>query len=168
MGRLVSVLVLGSAFLMAMPASPARAHGDAEIADEVVILAPGGAARFDAEVHYHRLVGRITADGPVLVRFIGEDGDAFTAGPATTLELNELIPCCEGGPWVPHALVVENASDSTPVTARVDAGLIHDDLAVTVYRAESGIVPSIALFGGIWAFALWRICLLYTSPSPRD
>jgi hypothetical protein len=149
----ITTIVLG---FLSFP-SPALAHGDVRLVDEVVRLEPGESAQFDGDLHYHRLVGRISADGPVVVRLINVDGEsvALSRGPGAELSFNDLIRCCDDRAWTPHRLVIENPGDD-PVTVEARARLVHDDLAVMVYGAEAGTRESIVVMGAIWIAVLWR------------
>jgi hypothetical protein len=51
--------------------------------------------------------------------------------------------------------VIENVGND-PVTVDALARLVHDDLAVMVYGAESGTRESIVVMGAIWVAVLWR------------
>jgi hypothetical protein len=154
-GRLT---VLGSLVLLlaVLGAAPALAHGDALLVDEVVVLGPGEVASFDGELHYHRLVGRVTSDGPVRVRLVGADAtdEVVSVGPGTELAFNELVRCCDEV-WAPHTLLLENAGVAV-VTVTARAALVHDDLAVMVDGVEDGTRASIVLFGLGWSALLWR------------
>jgi hypothetical protein len=154
-GRLT---VLGSLVLLltVLGSAPALAHGDVLLVDEEVVLDPGEVASFDAELHYHRLVGRVTSDGPVRVRLLGADtaDEVVTVGPGTQLAFNELVRCCDEV-WAPHTLLLENVgAEAVTVTAR--AALVHDDLAVMVDGVEDGTRASIVLFALGWSALLWR------------
>lgn len=136
---------------------PALAHGDQRIVDGVWTIAPEEMASFEGEVHYHRIVGRFDATGPIVVSMIESGGDdaQIVAGPERQITLNELIACCDGAAWTSHTLVIENPGPE-PVTVSARASLVHDDIAVSVFRAESGVVESMLTFGAVWAFALRR------------
>jgi hypothetical protein len=157
----VSIVTWGGKFalfvlvLFSIPA-PARAHGDVPLAAETLVLSPGAQASFTGELHYHRLVGRVTADGQVTVRLVDAERGAtrVSAGPGTSLSLNTLVRCCDRV-WAPHVLVVENVG-ADAVTVDVDAVLVHDDLAVMVDRAESGVAGSVVIMGVIWVVVLQR------------
>ncbi len=157
--RGVTVL-LAAAGLVALgpfaPASPVLAHGDVRLVDETVELAPGASANYDGDLHYHRLVGRVEADGPVEVGLwdLTAGEVVVVAGPATTIELNELLRCCEVA-WAPHRLALTNTT-SVPVTVVARAAFVHDDLAVMVDGAEEGTrAPIVALAVG-WTAWLAR------------
>lgn len=134
---------------------PALAHGDQRIVDGALTIPPGEVASFEGEVHYHRIIGRFDATGPIVVSVIEPGGDdaPIVAGPARQITLNDLIACCDGAAWTGHTLVIENAGPE-PVTVSARASLVHDDVAVSVFRAESGVVESMLAFGVVWAFAL--------------
>lgn len=142
--------------LMLLPL-PAFAHGDQRIVDEVLAIPPGETAGFEGEVHYHRIIGRFHATGPILVSMIetGTGESHIVAGPGREVALNDLIACCDGTAWTPHTLVIENVG-SEPVTVSARASLVHDDVAVSVFRAEAGVVESMIALGAIWAFVLRR------------
>ena len=158
-GRLMLV-ALGGCLLAVLTAAPAVAHGDERIVDERIVLAPGGSATFTGEVHYHRLVGRVLSDGPVVVRFAPADptesvADGVAMGPAVELRFNELIRCCDDDGWTPYRLVIENAGDEA-VTVVAHVGLVHDDLAVMVDGAESGTRVSLVVAALGWAALVLR------------
>lgn len=154
--RLV-VVVIACAVAVVAP-RPALAHGDDRLVNETLELAPGDTATFEGEVHYHRLVGRFVADGPIAVRFVeSETGSTIVdLEPGADLSVNRLVRCCDGRAWTPHHLVIENAGALT-VTVDARATLVHDDLAVMVYRAESGTAESVVVMGALWVWALARI-----------
>jgi hypothetical protein len=150
--------VLGSLVLLlvVVGGAPARAHGDVLLVDEVVVLGPGEVASFDGELHYHRLVGRVSSDGPVRVGLVAADAidEVLAVGPGTELAFNELVRCCDEV-WAPHTLLLENVgTEEVTVTAR--AALVHDDLAVMVDGVEDGTRASIVLFALGWSALLWR------------
>lgn len=153
-----SVVAATATVLLLAVASPASAHGDLVLADETRVLAARESVRFEGEVHYHRLVGRIEADGPVAVRLVdtGSDRVVVERPPATSVALNELVRCCEDRVWAPHTFVVENPGPD-PVTVETRLALVHDDLAVMVDGAEDGTRASIALFAIGWVVLLWRL-----------
>ncbi len=148
--RLVGAVAL-AVLLVAVSPAVALAHGDLVLADEVFELAPGGSAAFDGELHYHRVVGTVSADGPVRVRVVdtATGADALALGPATDLAFNELVRCCDQV-WTPFTLLVENVGDDT-VTVQARVRLVHDDLAVMVDGVESGTRLSIVVLGLGWA-----------------
>ena len=155
MRRLLSITVLvASTLWLTIPAS---AHGDEHLFADRLRLEPGEKVTAAGGVHYHRLVGRFTATGPILVTVAKPAADraAFTVGPGTDLAVNELIPCCDDATWTSHEVTIENVGDSTiEVDAR--ASLVHDDVAVSVFRAESGVVESMLVLGAAWAYAMRR------------
>jgi hypothetical protein len=156
--RLAAVAGLVVITLGLAPSGPAHAHGDARLVDDTMVLAPGESATFTSGLHYHRLVGRVDADGPVGVRLVdvASSRAAVARGPSSSIALNDLVRCCEGRTWAPHALVVENSGPGTvTVTARV--ALVHDDLAVMVDGAEPGTRSSVAIFAVAWAVLLSRL-----------
>ncbi|HSI94371.1 MAG TPA: hypothetical protein VK925_12785 [Jiangellaceae bacterium] len=146
------VLVLA----LALAPAPAWAHGDRRLVDGDVEIAAGGRVTFDGELHYHRLVGEVAADGPVRIRLVdGRSGeDVVVVGPGTRVAFNELTRCCDEA-WTPHTLVLENPGE-TPVTATARVWLVHDDLAVMVDGAEDGTRVSIVLMGLAWWALAWR------------
>ncbi len=160
--------VAGLALLVVLIPLPARAHGDVALADATVTLAAGESVRFEGDVHYHRLVGRITADTPVTVGLVDArtGRTVLAAGTAGDHSLNELIRCCREQVWAPHVLVVENVGRA-PATVHVRAALVHDDLAVMVDRAESGVAESVVFFGVVWVAVLSRSLRRRRSESLR-
>jgi hypothetical protein len=152
------VVAAAAALLVAVPAAPAAAHGDLLLADETRVLDARESLRFEGEVHYHRLVGRVEADGPVAVRLIDSESGRTVVerAPTTSVALNELIRCCDGRVWAPHTLVVENPGPNA-VTVETRFAMVHDDLAVMVDGAEDGTRSSIALFAIGWVVLLWRL-----------
>lgn len=148
----VAMLVL----LLALPMA-ALAHGDEELGDGTTVLEPGASLRATGGLHYHRLAAVVVADGPVTVELVRDatGGVAASAGPATTIRLNQLVRCCDRGTWDDHTLVVTNTGTSAART-QVRARLVHDDLAVMVDGAESGTRASIVVLGIAWTGLLWR------------
>ncbi|TVR75666.1 MAG: hypothetical protein EA415_03160 [Sphaerobacteraceae bacterium] len=144
--------------LLAVTSSPALAHGDVGLVNERVTLEPGETREFSGELHYHRLVGRVSADQPVAVNLVdGRAGEVVASyGPDTSFSFNELIRCCDDAVWAPHVLVLEN-DGSANATIDIVARLVHDDLAVMVYGAESFTRESVAVFGILWAGVVWRV-----------
>lgn len=142
--------------LIALAPSPASAHGDLRLVDEVFTLSPGSSATFEGELHYHRMVGEVTADGPIRLRLLDvrTNQETLTVGPGTDLVFNELVRCCDG-PWTPHALVIENLA-AVPVSVTARVSLVHDDLAVMVDGAESGTRAALVLIGLTWWALVWR------------
>lgn len=137
---------------------PASAHGDSTVANGEVNLAPGESISFDGELHYHRLVGRIDADGPLVVKLTDDrsGATAYQTGPSTSLRFNRLIQCCADATWAPHTLTVANPGSGS-VRGSLDISLVHDDLAVMAFQAESGIVTSVVVMALVWSVAMWRI-----------
>jgi hypothetical protein len=136
----------------------ALAHGDARLVDEMIVIEPGGTATFVGEVHYHRLIGRFEADGPIVVelsRGLGSEA-VVLEGPADSIAVNVLVPCCHNRAWTPHVLIIENPGRSA-VSVDARATLVHDDLSVMVYGAESGTEAAVVWMGGLWALVLWRV-----------
>ncbi len=156
MRRLVMAGVAVVTFSM-IAATPALAHGDQRLVTGEVALDVGETVAFPGELHYHRLVGRFAATGPISVRLVDETTGAavIDSKPGSDIALNELIRCCEGMGWAPHRLEIENRADRPVV---VDAGvtLVHDDLAVSVFRAEAGVVEGMLALAGIWVYGLVR------------
>jgi hypothetical protein len=154
--RVVVLAVCLAAAALGTAASPAAAHGDELLVRGSLTLAPGEVATYHGSVHYHRLVARVVADGPVRVRLhdfvTGEV--ALEVGPTLRLAVNELIACCDDATWTPYTLVIENVGDR-PVTLRARAVLVHDDLAVMVHGAESGTREGAVLITAAWIVLLW-------------
>jgi len=148
--------VVATTLLLALVPAAAWAHGDSRLVDEVIDLAPGASATFDGELHYHRLVGEVAADGPVHVRLVHQrtGEDVVAVGPDTRLVFNELVRCCDEA-WAPHTLVLRNPGDR-PITVTARVQLVHDDLAVMVDGAEEGTRASIVLMGLAWWALAWR------------
>jgi hypothetical protein len=154
-GRRAAVL-LAALLLAALVPAAALAHGDIRLVDEVIDLAPGASVSFEGELHYHRVVGQVSADAPVRVRLVAARSgqEVLTVGPGTQLSFNDLVRCCNEA-WTPHTLMIDNLSDQPAiVTARVS--LVHDDLAVMVDGAESGTRASIVLMGLGWWGLVWH------------
>ena len=154
------LLTVGMLTILAflLTASMAFAHGDVGLVSERLTLEPGETKEFAGELHYHRLVGRAASDGPVTMLLVDHRTQDVVAsyGPDVKLSFNELIRCCDDTGWAPHTLILENAGSST-TTVDITARLVHDDLAVMVYGAESGTRESVAVFGLIWAAVVWRV-----------
>jgi hypothetical protein len=152
----LAVVILACIVLLALTPTIASAHGDARLVDGTITLLPGTSASFDGELHYHRLVGEVAADGPVRVRLVGARSgtDVLTVGPGTGLVFNELVRCCDEA-WAPHTLEIENAG-TQPVSVTARVSLVHDDLAVMVDGAESGTRASIVLLALGWWGLVWR------------
>jgi hypothetical protein len=136
--------------------APAWAHGDDRLVDGDVEIPAGSSATFNGDLHYHRLVGEVVADGPVRVRLVDvrSGQDVVVIGPGTHLPFNDLVRCCDEA-WAPHTLVLDNLGDR-PVTATARIGLVHDDLAVMVDGAEDGTRASIVIMGAAWWALAWR------------
>jgi hypothetical protein len=154
-GRRAAVLLTALLLVGLVPAA-AWAHGDIRLVDEVIDLEPGASASFDGELHYHRVVGQVTADVPVRVRLVAAHSgqEVFTVGPGTQLSFNHLVRCCDEA-WAPHTLVIDNVS-GIPVIVTARVSLVHDDLAVMVDGAESGTRVSIVLMGLGWWGLVWH------------
>jgi hypothetical protein len=154
--RVVVLALCLAAAALGTAASPAAAHGDELLVRGSLTLAPGEVAAYHGNVHYHRLVARVVADGPVRVRLndfvTGEV--ALEMGPASRLAVNELIACCDDAAWTPYTLVIENVGDR-PVALRARAVLVHDDLAVMVHGAESGTREGALVITAAWIALLW-------------
>jgi hypothetical protein len=144
------------ALALVMGASPAAAHGDARLIDGRIVLAPGESVTLHESIHYHRLIGRVAADGPVRVRLVEFVTGAvvFEAGPANRLTFNRLIRCCLDAVWSPYTLMIDNPADR-PVTVRARAVLVHDDLAVMVDGAEAGTTEGAFVMTALWIGILW-------------
>jgi hypothetical protein len=153
-GRLAMIGLVAVLHLVVV-AVPAAAHGDVLLVDEMLVLEPGGTASFAGQLHYHRVVGRITSDGPVHVRLVasGPGTEVAVLGAGTHVSFNELVRCCDVV-WTPHTLLIENLGDG-PVTVSARASLVHDDLAVMVDGAEDGTRSSIVGLGLGWAALVW-------------
>lgn len=162
-----SVAAVFVCVIVLLTPNTARAHGDDRLVDETLELGPGETVSFDGEVHYHRLVGRFVADGPVEVRLIQADSGATAVDleSGADLMVNRLVLCCDGRAWTPHRLVLVNPGDET-VTVEARATLVHDDLAVMVYRAEPGTTESVAVMGALWVWVLVRVWRRRSSTSP--
>lgn len=156
-GARLGAVVVGAVLAVAATATAALAHGDANLADERLVLAPGEGVELREGLHYHRLAATVSADGPVVVevRRLATDEVVATAGPDTAIAVNELVRCCPEAAWAEHAVVVRNPG-TVPASADVRARLVHDDLAVMVDGAEDGTRVSIVVLGLAWAALLWR------------
>jgi hypothetical protein len=137
-------------------ATPASAHGDVILVDRTVQIAPRSAATFEGELHYHRLIGVVSSDVEVSVRFARtrDEAAAFEAAAGRETRVNTLVRCCDDGTWTRYALTLRNDTER-PATVRADVRLIHDDLAVMAYQAEAGTRESVVIIGGIWLALLW-------------
>jgi hypothetical protein len=153
----LGAVAVGMLLVLGGSATAALAHGDTNLADDRLALAPGEAAEFTAGLHYHRVAATVTADTPVVVEVVRDETGAVvgSAGPDTTIALNRLVRCCPDAAWSDHTLVVRNPGP-TSTTAAVRARLVHDDLAVMVDGAEPGTRASIVVLGMAWAALLWR------------
>lgn len=150
--RGVLTVTLSTVVLVMLGPVVALAHGDVKLAEETLRLEPGEAVSFEGGLHYHRLVGQVSGDGPVRLTFrhSATGAEALTFPPSNSHTFNELVRCC-GEAWAPHELVIENAHDRA-VAVTVRARFVHDDLAVMVDGAESGTRLGIVLLAvGWWA-----------------
>ena len=150
--------VIGALLVLIITAAPVAAHGDVVIVERLLELAPRTAQDFSGELHYHRLVGVITSDTDVSVRFArsADDVAAIELGAAREIRLNTLIRCCDDRTWTPYLLTLRNDTDR-PARVRADVRLVHDDLAVMAYQAEAGTRESVLIIGGIWLALLWTV-----------
>lgn len=124
--------------------------------DRAIEIAPGETLRFDGQLHYHRLVGYISMDGLIAVRLVRiEGGSVALEKRGRDVRLNDLIRCCDDRAWTPYALVIENPGTES-VRGHAQARLVHDDVAVMVYGAESFTRESVLILGAIWVAVLWR------------
>lgn len=157
MTRIATVLALGAVLSVLAPL-PSLAHGDVRLVDDSFVVTPGTEAVFEGSLHYHRLVGRVVADRPVSLQLVDADTGAVvvSAGPDRVVTVNRLVECCDGTAWAPHRLVIANAG-SEPARVEATVTLVHDDVAVMVYRAESGTAESVVILGGIWWWAVRRL-----------
>jgi hypothetical protein len=154
--RVVVLAVCVAAAALGSAPSAAAAHGDGLLVRGSLTLAPGEVAAYHGSVHYHRLVARVVADGPVRIRLhdfvTGEV--VLEVGPTLRLAVNELIACCDDATWTPYTLEIENVGDR-PVALRARAVLVHDDLAVMVHGAESGTREGAVFITAAWIVLLW-------------
>lgn len=155
--RRLGVIAAVAGALVLGVATAGLAHGDDRLATGPFTVGPGGTVSFEGEVHYHRLTARVDADGPVIVRFVEAASGrlAAAAGPATSIRMNELIRCCDDTTWTSHRLEIANPA-GTAVAGSVTATLVHDDLAVMVFTAESGTRESVVILGLALVALLWR------------
>ncbi|HEY5684194.1 MAG TPA: hypothetical protein VIY70_02375 [Acidimicrobiia bacterium] len=161
------VVAVTACAVVLLTSHTALAHGDDRLVSDTLMLGPGETVAFEGDIHYHRLVGRFVADAPVEVRLIQTDtgSTAIDLDPGSDLAVNQLVRCCDGRAWSPHQLVIENTG-AGPVTVEAKATLVHDDLAVMVYRAESGTAESVVVMGALWVWALARIRRRKSSTPP--
>ncbi|MPY81026.1 MAG: hypothetical protein GEV04_21860 [Actinophytocola sp.] len=152
--RRAAVITGVAAALLLVFAPSANAHGDSPLVNGAVAITPGGEISYRGQLHYHRLVADISADGPVTVRLLDTTGDEVLARSGHRIAINELIRCCDGVTWSPHELVIANPGASA-VSVQARAHLVHDDLAVMALEAEGGVSTSIAAFAAIVSVALW-------------
>lgn len=156
MRRLVTGLV-AVAVMSLTAATPAAAHGDQRLVVDEVPLDAGETVAFPGELHYHRLVGRFVASGSISIRLVDERTSAVVieAGPGSDLAVNELVRCCDGSAWAAHRLEVENLAHR-PIVVDAAATLVHDDLAVSVFRAEPGVIEGMLALAAVWVYGLIR------------
>ncbi len=153
-----AVVMVGVAIsLILVLAAPALAHGDERLVEGEFTIGPHQVMSFEGDVHYHRLVAWFDAAGPISLRLVDADAgsEVFTLGMSTSHSINRLITCCDGTAWAPHRLELENHSDD-PVVVTGDAKLVHDDLAVSVFGAEPGVIESMTALAAVWTWALFR------------
>ena len=138
-------------------ATPALAHGDQRRVVGEITLDAGETVAMPGELHYHRLVGRFVATGPISVRLVDETTGAVVieSAPGSDLAVNELVRCCEDTAWAAHRLEIENRTDRTVVVDAL-ATLVHDDLAVSVFRAEAGVIEGMSALAAVWVYGLVR------------
>lgn len=162
------VVAAGVVAMLMLVAAPASAHGDERLIDGEFMVGPGETRSFEGELHYHRLVVGLAANGPISVRLADETTGAvvFETPADTVVRVNRLIRCCDGAAWAPHRLDVSNESDES-VTVAGKATLVHDDVAVSVFRAEGGVIEGLAALGAVWIWALART-RRRASSSPRS
>ena len=143
--------------LSLIAATPALAHGDQRLVVGEITLDAGETVALPGELHYHRLVGRFVATGPFSVRLVDETTGAVVieSAPGSDLAVNELVRCCEGTAWAAHRLEIENRTDRTVVVDAL-ATLVHDDLAVSVFRAEAGVIEGMSALAAVWVYGLVR------------
>lgn len=152
------LVVAGLVVALSMIATtPALAHGDQRLVVGEITLEANETVALPGELHYHRLVGRFVATGPISVRLVDETTGAVVieSAPGSDLAVNELVPCCEGTTWALHRLEIENRADRT-VVVDARATLVHDDLAVAVFRAEAGVIEGMLALAGVWVYGLVR------------
>lgn len=130
------VWVLAPLFLVLLVPA-ATAHGDQIVAQETVGLQPGASVTWTRDVHWHRLMGTVRADGPVVLSVTGPEGTVEVAGPGTHLRVRHLVQCCDDEVWTPHTVTLSNAGDA-PVRVDADLAFLHDNLAVVAHDAEPG------------------------------
>lgn len=156
MKRLLTVL--GAVLVVWVPSPAAVAHGDGRLVGAPLDIEPGASVEFEGLIHYHRLVGRFRSSQPISVELVEAEGgeSVLSLGPGRDLGVNRLVRCCADRVWTPYRLVIENRGTDT---ARVEAqaALVHDDLAVMVYRAEAGTAESVVILGFIWAWVVRRV-----------
>ena len=161
-------LVAGLVLAGLVAPAPAAAHGDSGVDLDGVTLAPGASVSSGVRLHYHRLVALVQADGAVVLSLRDESGAAvLDRGPAPSILLNELVSCCDDQAWTPYEVVVHNPGAS-PVTLDAKVMLVHDDLAVTAFAAESGVRESVVVLGALWTWVLWRAVRRSRVPSLRS
>ena len=158
---LAVALTLG---LFLVPSSVA-AHENRPVYRGTLEMGPGEGVSLGAELHYHRLVGRVRVvgegGGEVRLDLIGEDGRTIErlAGPGAELVLNRLVRCCKGAAWSLFTVRIENPGPA-PIRVEVDLVLLHDGVAVLTDDAEPGAAATALfwffLFSGVFGLFLWR------------
>lgn len=136
-------------------ANPALAHGDSGSLDRPFWLEPGESITADSEVHFHRLVGRVSSSEPVQVEILSDQA-ASPLDPQADEEhrINELFACCDEV-WSPVTVSITNTSEAVAIGS-ASLSFIHDDLAVSVYGAEGGVREAIVILGVLWAWVVWK------------
>lgn len=152
MTGLVAVVVMSVA-----AAAPAAAHGDQRLVGGEISLDVDETLAFPGELHYHRLIGRFVASGSISIRLVDEATGAVVieAEPGSDIAVNELVRCCDGMTWAPRRLEIENVADR-PIVVDATATLVHDDLAVSVFRAEPGVIEGMLALAAVWVYGLVR------------
>lgn len=143
--------------LSLIASTPALAHGDQRLIVGEITLEAGETLALPGELHYHRLVGRFVSTGPISVRLVDETTGAVVieSAPGSDLALNQLVRCCDGTAWAAHRLELDNRTDRT-VVVDARATLVHDDLAVSVFRAEAGVIEGMSALAAVWVYGLVR------------
>lgn len=134
----------------------AAAHGDAPSIRDTVILEPGQSATWERELHWHRMLGSIEADGPVRLIVTGPDGADLVADDSARVFIDHLVACCRDATWTPHSIRVTNLGAGA-VEARVEIALLHDNIAVLADDAEpGGWWQTLVLVLAVVAVPAWR------------